>query len=34
MALWVAGQLWSPNTARTIQRYIQYEPAPPYAAEV
>jgi transcriptional regulator GlxA family with amidase domain len=34
MALWVAGQLWSPKTARTIQRYIQYEPAPPYAAEV
>jgi transcriptional regulator GlxA family with amidase domain len=34
MALWVAGQLWDPKTARTIQRYIQYEPAPPYAAEV
>jgi len=34
MALWLAGQLWGPKSARTIQRYIQYEPSPPYAAEV
>lgn len=34
MALWVVGQLFDPGYARTVQRYIQYEPAPPYAAEV
>ena len=34
MALWLAGQLHSPELARKVQRYIQYEPAPPYAAEV
>jgi transcriptional regulator GlxA family with amidase domain len=33
MALWLVGQLWSPETARRVQRYIQYDPAPPYAAE-
>lgn len=34
MALWLVGQLHSPAHARTTQRYIQYEPAPPYAADI
>jgi transcriptional regulator GlxA family with amidase domain len=34
MALWVVGQLFGPEQARATQRYIQYEPAPPYTAEV
>jgi transcriptional regulator GlxA family with amidase domain len=34
MALWLVGQLRSPAHARTTQRYLQYEPAPPYAADV
>ena len=34
MALWLVGQLHSPAHARAVQRYIQYEPAPPYAADV
>jgi transcriptional regulator GlxA family with amidase domain len=34
MALWLVGQLHSPVHARSTQRYIQYEPAPPYAADV
>ena len=34
MALWLVGQLHGPAHARATQRYIQYEPAPPYAADV
>jgi transcriptional regulator GlxA family with amidase domain len=34
MALWLIGQLDSPAHARTVQRYIQYAPAPPYQADV
>lgn len=34
MALWLVGQLHSPAHARATQRYIQYEPAPPYAADI
>ena len=34
MALWLLGQLESPAFARQIQHYIEYHPAPPYAAEV
>jgi len=34
LALWLVGQLRSPEVARQVQRGIQYEPAPPYAAEV
>ena len=34
MALWLAGQLYSPDVARRVQRYIEYDPAPPYSAEV
>ena len=30
MALWLAGQLTTPDTARQVQRYIEYDPAPPY----
>lgn len=33
MALWLVGQLHDPETARKVQRYIQYDPAPPYTAE-
>lgn len=31
MALWLIGQIDSPEHARLTQRYIQYDPAPPYA---
>ena len=31
MALWLVGQIWDEELARTIQHYIQYDPAPPYA---
>ena len=31
MALWLTGQLYTPKLARQVQRYIQYDPEPPYA---
>ncbi len=34
MALWLTGQLMTPRFARAVQRAMQYDPAPPYAAEV
>ncbi len=34
MALWVLGQLTGPDYARKVQRYMEYDPAPPYSAEV
>ncbi|HET6304594.1 MAG TPA: DJ-1/PfpI family protein, partial [Myxococcota bacterium] len=34
MALWLVGQLHDPAFARRVQHYIEYHPAPPYAAEV
>jgi transcriptional regulator GlxA family with amidase domain len=34
MALWLVGQLHGPDVARRVQRGIEYDPAPPYAAEV
>ncbi len=34
MALWLVGQMHSPSVAREVQRYIEYDPAPPYQAEV
>jgi transcriptional regulator GlxA family with amidase domain len=34
MALWLVGQLHGIDHARDVQRYIQYEPAPPYTADV
>ena len=33
MALWLVGQIVSPQHARAVQRYIQYDPAPPYQAD-
>lgn len=34
MALWLVGQIWNPAYARQVQKWIQYDPAPPYEAEV
>jgi len=34
MALWLVGQLYSPKIARAVQHGIEYDPAPPYSAEV
>jgi len=34
MALWLVGEIHSPDVARTVQRGIQYDPAPPYTGEV
>jgi transcriptional regulator GlxA family with amidase domain len=34
MALWLVGQIHGVEHARLVQRLMEYEPAPPYAAEV
>ena len=34
MALWLIGQIDSPAHAKAVQHYIQYNPAPPYQADV
>ena len=34
MALWLVGQLHGPDFARGVQRFMEYDPAPPYSAEV
>jgi transcriptional regulator GlxA family with amidase domain len=34
MALWLVGEIHGPDFARTVQHWIEYDPAPPYAAEV
>lgn len=34
MALWLTGQLHNPQFARHVQRAMEYDPAPPYPAEV
>jgi transcriptional regulator GlxA family with amidase domain len=34
MALWLVGQLHSPAFARQVQAWIEYNPAPPYSAEI
>ena len=34
MSLWLLGQLRGEEAARRTQRYIEYDPAPPYAASV
>ena len=34
MALWIVGQRQDPAFARSVQRYIEYHPAPPYSAEL
>lgn len=31
MALWLVGQWHGPEFARSVQRYMEYDPAPPYA---
>lgn len=33
MALWLVGELYGRDHARQTQRYMEYDPAPPYAAE-
>jgi len=33
MALWLVGQMYGVQTARLIQKGIEYNPAPPYAAD-
>ena len=32
MALWLTGQMHSPELARKVQRGMEYDPAPPYTA--
>ncbi len=34
MALWLLGQMYGADHARMVQRMMEYDPAPPYAAEV
>ena len=34
MALWLVGQMHGAQTARFVQRAMEYDPAPPYAAEI
>jgi transcriptional regulator GlxA family with amidase domain len=34
MALWLTGQMYSPEFARAVQRAMEYDPAPPYAEPV
>jgi transcriptional regulator GlxA family with amidase domain len=34
MALWLSGQLHGVDVARKLQRFIEYDPAPPYSADV
>ena len=34
MSLWVVGQLYGVDHARGVQRMMEYDPAPPYAADV
>jgi len=31
MALWLTGEMYSPELARAVQRGMEYDPAPPYA---
>jgi len=33
MALWLVGAEYDPEFARQVQRWIEYDPAPPYAAD-
>ena len=34
MALWLVGQIYGVDVARKVQKGMEYDPAPPYAAEV
>ena len=33
MSLWLVGQIWNVDRARSTQRFMEYDPAPPYAAQ-
>ena len=34
MSLWLVGQMWDVDRARWTQRFMEYDPAPPYTANV
>ncbi len=34
MSLWLIGEMYDPAFARKVQRNMEYDPAPPYAAEI
>ena len=34
MSLWLVGQIWGVDHARGTQRFMEYDPAPPYSADV
>ncbi len=34
MSLWVVGQVYGVDHARQVQRFMEYDPAPPYSADV
>jgi transcriptional regulator GlxA family with amidase domain len=34
MSLWLVGQIWDVGVARQTQRFMEYDPAPPYTADV
>jgi len=34
MALWLSGQMYNPDLARRVQKAMEYDPAPPYSANV
>lgn len=34
MALWLVGEIHTPDHARAVRKILQYDPAPPYGAEV
>lgn len=34
MALWLTGELFTPDFARAVQKGMQYDPEPPYSADV
>jgi transcriptional regulator GlxA family with amidase domain len=34
MSLWLVGQIWGVEHARGTQRFMEYDPAPPYTADV
>ena len=34
MSLWLVGQIWGVDRARDTQRFMEYDPAPPYSADV
>lgn len=34
MSLWLVGQIWDVDHARLTQRFMEYDPAPPYTADV